>query len=866
MALDRINIGLGPRLGAAPTATSGFSFLPKQKLTKDQYLSQYVDFSKQTLDFDSLGSTGISVDAPEVGADIDPAASPESSGDDEDNAVQNILKGPLTSLGGGKFEEGESNVKYGAEALYQMGDVGTAYQGKYSSYSDYLKGEGMADRVNIVENLYEPLADKNKGFKDVDFGKALSNEVQEGIETAKNLPGEVGSDFEKLKTADGRKQLAEQYGPKAMGQLMGAVGGPMGMLTAGLMSGTTVQNAFGEASFRPSGPLGAVADMVHSRQYKDIQEIRAAQSGQGSYDISTGRYLEDYTKGDTGFAIKFGNHGITRRPGGGYIGNMQGMSFNQVKELEALTKGYIPSTYSFDTSKTEGAFGRQLNQTVEESGGVFSDPNNRLKGYYTAEGKYYTPGVGVSLYGNKADLVRLANSYGFKEAEMNSILKDARAGKGTMADLIKAEQDRRAAAAAKAERERKAKEAAAAAERARQENIRRNQEAGQAYLARDDVFYGGEDDGGGPSFSSSGPSAESAFDNVNDNEGLDPDDYAAGGTVGMAAGGAMAANMNSGFIGAPPSQVPEEKTVADDQKTAYPEGTFIINAAAVEFAGEKDIVKMLNDAQKEAVRRGIVLDNAEKGAKLIDVAVSQGEVKVAPYLAKIIGYDRLNKINNRGKPEVAERQQEAAQGGFLDRPGYASGDMVTVYRGEPIDPAKAEMTHNYGYDKENVGKFHSPSIDKARAFAKSAGPGNQQILSRKVTIDQLFDGVEEAWKVGAQKKTEYFGKMPKKELDKNIKFIREMQKAYQKGERSIESMAMFLQEQVFHDDKSKVNFIETFKNDPKSAGKLAGRAISKVATKATPPLAILEMIGTVFAPKTMGDGTLQGNESFLEMD
>lgn len=684
MALDRINVGLGPRLGAAPTDTSGFSFLPKQKLTKDQYLSQYVDFSKQTLDFDSLGSTGISVDAPEVGADIDPAAPPESSGDDEDNAVQNILKGPLTALKDGTLKEGESNVKYGAEAIYQMGDVGTAYQGKYSSYSDYLKGEGMADRVNIVENLYEPLADKNKGFKDVDFAKAFSNEVQEGIEAAKNLPGEVGSDFEKLKTADGRKQLAEEYGPKAMGQLMGAVGGPMGMLTAGLMSGTTVQNAFGEASFRPSGPLGAVADMVHSRQYKDMQEIRAAQSSQGSYDISTGRYIENYSMGDTGFAMKFGKHGITRRPGGGYIGNMQGMSFNQVKELEALTKGYVPSTYAFDTSKTEGAFGRQLNQTIEDSGGVFSDPNNRLKGYYTAKGQYYTPGVGVSRYGNHADKMRLADSYGFDEKTMDTILNDARSGKGTMADLVKAEQARKAAAEAKAERERIEAERVkkkAAAEKAKQEAAqraideanRRRQETLGGYNpygggGGEDSFGGyqssGSYDSGGYSSGNFSGSGGTGTGGGGFTEGGAFSGLASGGTVGMAAGGAMAAG-SSGFIGAPPSQVSEEKTVADDQKTAYPEGTFIINAAAVEFAGEKDIVKMLNDAQKEAVRRGIVLDNTEKGAKLIDVAVSQGEVKVAPYLAKIIGYDRLNKINNRGKPEVAERQREASSGGFI---------------------------------------------------------------------------------------------------------------------------------------------------------------------------------------------------------
>ena len=154
--------------------------------------------------------------------------------------------------------------------------------------------------------------------------------------------------------------------------------------------------------------------------------------------------------------------------------------------------------------------------------------------------------------------------------------------------------------------------------------------------------------------------------------------FAQGGTVGMAAGGAMDAGMGSGFVDRPPSQVPESQTVADDVETKMPEGAFVINAAAVEFAGEQDIKKMLNDAQKEAVRRGITIDNSENSAKLIDVAISRGEVTVAPYLAKIIGYDRLNKINNRGKPETKERLQEAAQGGFLSA-GYHVGGEVHAH-------------------------------------------------------------------------------------------------------------------------------------------------------------------------------------------
>ena len=75
-------------------------------------------------------------------------------------------------------------------------------------------------------------------------------------------------------------------------------------------------------------------------------------------------------------------------------------------------------------------------------------------------------------------------------------------------------------------------------------------------------------------------------------------------------------------------------------------------------------------------------------------------------------------------------------------------------------------------------------------------------------------------------------------------------------------MAMFLQEQVFHDDKSKINFIETLKNDPKSAGNLIGRGLAKIATKATPPMAILGVAAEIFTPSKLGKGTLY-DDSFM---
>ena len=144
--------------------------------------------------------------------------------------------------------------------------------------------------------------------------------------------------------------------------------------------------------------------------------------------------------------------------------------------------------------------------------------------------------------------------------------------------------------------------------------------------------------------------------------------YNDGGRVGLAAGGAPGAP--AGFVESPPSRVSEAATVADDKPMSVPEGTFVINAAAVEFAGEEDIADMLKKAYVKAGKK----DMGGPSTQEIDVAVSRGEVIVPPHIAKIIGYDRLEKINNRGKAETSKRIEEngqqptgAAEGGFLSR-------------------------------------------------------------------------------------------------------------------------------------------------------------------------------------------------------
>lgn len=625
---DRINIGFGPRLNPSPTDTSGFTFTG-QPISPAEYQSRKVDFTREFLDSSLVGlgqQTGIDpTTTPAVGEDI----TLSGAGDEKDDDSQSILSMGTAVSGETAFDA----MKVGLE------NVTTS---DYNKYSDYLAASGKADRVNMVRSIYEPLFGGD--ISDLDFG--------EFAKTAQEAPAKAGkatSEYLKDPSKLAKKGMASVFAS--------VMPFPAGPAIGGIIGGQEVKNAFGNDSLRPSGIFGVVHDAVLSRQYQDMAMIKAAtqaeRMAQGEMEIAGASYVP----ADTGFALQFsGGFGVTRKPGGrGYIGNTMGLSYQQLKNMEAVYKGYLPQSYTFDPSQKKNFFGQNTNVRIEDSGGAMSGGAS----FYNANGTFYNGVTGqTSAVGLRSDMQKLGDTYGLTYDQAKKAVTDARNGKGTVMDNIRSIQaDQQRAERAAAAKEKAAKEAAAAAAAAAKAS--QGTGGGAAGDAKEQSY-----DSGGYSTGSFAGSGGRETGGGGFTEGGTYSGLAAGGTVGMAAGGAMAAG-SSGFIGAPPSQVPEEKTVADDQLTEYPEGTFIINAAAVEEAGESDIIKMLNDAEKEAVRRGIAIDKSGNSAKLIDVAVSQGEVKVAPYLAKIIGYDRLRKINNRGKPEVAERQREASSGGFI---------------------------------------------------------------------------------------------------------------------------------------------------------------------------------------------------------
>ena len=157
-----------------------------------------------------------------------------------------------------------------------------------------------------------------------------------------------------------------------------------------------------------------------------------------------------------------------------------------------------------------------------------------------------------------------------------------------------------------------------------------------------------------------------------------------GGRIGKQEGGSAIKPVNqivqgAGFI-APQKNVTEEQTIADDIPIEAEEGDFIINAPAAQFAGRQDIVKMILEAIDSLREKGIGIQYGNPKIpmkKRVQLAVSRNEVYVPRVIAEEIGYDKLEKINNRGKKEVERRQQEsekqAKRGGFV---GKANGGDI----------------------------------------------------------------------------------------------------------------------------------------------------------------------------------------------
>ncbi len=198
----------------------------------------------------------------------------------------------------------------------------------------------------------------------------------------------------------------------------------------------------------------------------------------------------------------------------------------------------------------------------------------------------------------------------------------------------------------------------------------------------------------------------------------DLDPFASGGFVErkkMQEGGEAQVAEGAAVVGDTPENIPNVQTVADDVEVDVPEGSFVLNAAAVEYMGSADVKKMILEAIKEAEKQGI--DIKQENSKipredLVSLAASRGEVIVPPQLAEIIGYDRLTKINNRGKAEVQRRQEEAEQQKQAPAPTEPPGIIKASTGGfiGNFDPREEELTYSRAVLEAVEGTSDTPHV------------------------------------------------------------------------------------------------------------------------------------------------------------
>jgi spore germination cell wall hydrolase CwlJ-like protein len=547
-------------------------------------------------------------------------------------------------------------------------DFGTV---KYASLDDYLKAEQLGDRSGRFSGVEFP----NKAERD----KTLERGAQ-----------------------------------------IGAALDPTGLMLSAIPFASTfdsqvIQDPTGQFSraIPKSGVFNPIATMAIAEEYRELYALK---------DFRTKN--PGVTGKEGGFAFNFGNVNIWRRPGEVlYRGQLDRAGLNQQTAtsyeqfINGASQGKQVVSAMLTSSGGDGSGAADIINNVAPDARLVLQTEN---GGYLLNGNFHY-GSGIARYGFDEDMKALAasvfsaggklsaqESYSIAQKwrssahglDRNATAAEKLANLQTFIDAATTLNQNNEAAAAAAAAAQAAKEAAAAQAQAAIEQQRLDDiAAARRNMSYTDPNYYDDSDESGPSLSST-PSGgdrddsgreygtESAFDNVDDNEGLDPDDYAEGGDIPeeegfvrgspdteqpMITGNELleAAGDESGFVERPPSEVSDEKSVADDKPMVAKEEGMVLNAEAVKLAGEQDVAKMIKDAEDYVRGSG---EEAADDREATDIQISEGEVYISPQLADVIGRDRLRKINDRGIPKTEKKLQKAAKGGKIK--GYQSGGDV----------------------------------------------------------------------------------------------------------------------------------------------------------------------------------------------
>ena len=636
-----------------------------ETLTPEEYQNSIVNFYSQT-----LGKTGIQT------------TKPKEEEDDKDTGYVAPTIIPDDNQSGGT---GISNI---LDFDYDIDNVVT-FENLPSSYDEHLNNLGLDDKSDL---------------------------------TAFGLTAEKPS-----------KEQFQKYGAaKGLSAVFGLTGLPI-EIGASMIAGKSQKNIFGVEEFKPTGMMGVIQDFSESARlnsynknktkYNEIKNAFAM--GPEEFSTSPTKDFNDYMKGqDYGFSVNSKNAGSSiYRDFGSKIYNgagMIGVDQETAKRMEALKRGYETSNFDpTDPTKSGSLVGAG----------------------YDERGYHHTIN-GVAAMGRKKDAEALGEMYGLTFDEVKNVLGDVRSRRSTFGRTIEGKTLSQMLSEAKDRKEQQQKQ---------------QQEQQQQQQQSDDVV---DDDVVDSGFTATPKSKDDYFasmptggfftdDDSDDNNDSPSDDAsssmgdvggeggyatAMGGRIGMQEGD-VASNQvtvkEPGFI-APDPNATKQQEIADDKPMDAKNGDFIINAPAAEDAGKQDIQRMISTAITNLQEKGVDVRFGDPKINIRDkvkLLVSRNEVYIPAIIAKEIGYDRLKKINNRGKREVQRRQEESQQDekpqarGFIEK---KEGDVVDVtqrpdfkeadYMGDQNFPAQLLASITGVYNDSQKANLH------ARDYAKKYKP------------------------------------------------------------------------------------------------------------------------------------------------
>ena len=596
----------------------------KQKLSRREYRTGYIDYYDQSLD-----ATGIKLD-------LSRRSSTDDDDDEEKDRQFNINQVGIT--------DSESDDPM---SMSNLTNLSVGFDSNLNSSSSILDLENnFIDYNTSLQNA--GFKDRSDSFLNRNFGISLAAVPQSGKEATE--------DVKSLASKKGLTSLLKSGAKRGLAYLgMSPVitGGATGFVT-----GKTLSDPLGNPSYRPDHSiLGTVMDINFSIQSNNISQSMTAMNANN---------LTGYrgAKSPTGFFGYIGGQLVSRAPNGK---SYTGVNAEYGRMAEAFSKGYAPLGYNVD------------NETGEYS---IASRTGAFRGY--DERGYHVSGNQFSKAGSMSDVRTTAETYFGKGAgreedkQVLSALENVRSQydflgrvKDDVKEVVSLSQ--------------------ALAEAASDGDYTKGSDLGDAAGA-----VGSTGDLGG---ATSGQ-FESTSDNSSYDSGSD-DSYSDSGysdsidTGGFKQGGFVSNNDNfalggrgdaepAGFIGGPPEKFNKQTTIADDIPLTVKDGTFVINAPAVENEGSPSIQKMLAEGYEKAMTRDIGVDKNFKIGKIpskgeLDIQISRGEVVVPPHVAKVIGYDKLEEINNKGKREVERRQKAGNQEKVQAGQGFAAkGGVFTI--------------------------------------------------------------------------------------------------------------------------------------------------------------------------------------------